>query len=432
MDELVPKDHGEEIALFRSQVIGPVVHRQLTRGELRGALRELTRQKFRPPGAERTRHFSVPTLERWYYRFRKHGLAALRPRPRKDAGRAKALDERQRQLICDVRREHPSASAELIVATLVRQGSVREGAVSAATVRRLLAERGLDRISLRGTNEGLERRRWEAAYPGALWHGDVCHGPMLTGGAKSTPLRIHALLDDRSRYVVALEARSTEREDDMLGLLVRAVRQHGVPETLYLDNGSTYSGKALATACPRLGIALVHATPYDPQARGKMERFWRTLREGCLDHLDRSLPLAEVQRRLDTFLARHYHSQPHASLMGDTPGLVWGSHQTRLVSETQVAEALTVRARRRVSRDGVVSLDGRLFEVRHGFLAGRLVNVASCLVEGLPASVRVEHDGRTYGLQPLDVQANARAHRAHNPVPPAPSVPFDPTAPDLE
>ena len=432
MDELVPKDPGEEGAIFRSQVIGPGVHRQLTRGELRGAMRELARQKFRPPGAERTRHFSVPTLERWYYRFRKHGLAALRPQPRKDAGRAKALDEQQKQLVCDVRREHPSASAELIVATLVRQGRVREGVVSAATVRRLLTERGLDRVSLRGTSEGLERRRWEAAYPGALWHGDVCHGPVLTGGAKSTPLRIHALLDDRSRYVLALEARSTEREDDMLGLLVRAVRQHGVPETLYLDNGSTYSGKTLATACPRLGIALVHARPYDPQARGKRERFWRTLREGCLDHLDRSQSLAEVQRRLDTFLARHYHSQPHASLMGDTPGLVWGSHQTRLVSETQLAEALTVRARRRVSRDGVISLNGRLFEVRHGFLAGRLVNVASCLVEGLPASVRVEHDGRAYELQPLDVQANARAHRARNPVPPTPSIPFDPTAPDLE
>ncbi|WP_223758733.1 helix-turn-helix domain-containing protein [Myxococcus sp. RHSTA-1-4] len=230
MDELVPKDHGEEIAIFRSQVIGPVVHRQLTRGELRDALKGLARQKFRPPGAERTRHFSVPTLERWYYRFRKHGLAALRPQPRKDAGRAKALDEREKQLVCDVRREHPSASAELILATLVRQGRVREGAVSAATVRRLLAERGLDRVSLRGTHEGLERRRWEAAYPGALWHGDVCHGPVLTGGTKWEPLRIHALLDDRSRYVVALEARSTEREDDMLGLLVRAVRQHGVPE----------------------------------------------------------------------------------------------------------------------------------------------------------------------------------------------------------
>jgi hypothetical protein len=78
MDELLPKDHGEEIAIFRSQVIGSVVHRQLTRGELRGALRELARQKFRPPAAERTRHFSVPTLERWYCRFRKHGLASLR------------------------------------------------------------------------------------------------------------------------------------------------------------------------------------------------------------------------------------------------------------------------------------------------------------------------------------------------------------------
>jgi hypothetical protein len=78
------------------------------------------------------------------------------------------LDEVGKQLVCDVRREHPSASAELILATLVRQGRVREGAVSAATVRRLLAERGLDRVSLRSTSEGQLRAQ---ALPGRLADG---------------------------------------------------------------------------------------------------------------------------------------------------------------------------------------------------------------------------------------------------------------------
>jgi len=102
---------------------------------------------------------------------------------------------------------------------------------------------------------------------------------------KSHPLRIHALLDDASRYVVALEAHHTEREVDMVGLMVRALRKHGPPDALYLDNGATYRGETLATACARIGTSLVHARPYDAPARGKMERFWRTLREGCLDFL---------------------------------------------------------------------------------------------------------------------------------------------------
>ena len=428
MGEHVPKDRGEEIAVFRSQVIGPLVHRALTRGDLRGALAELASQKWRPPGVERTRAFSVPTLERWYYRFKKGGVAALTPKERSDRGRAKALSAADKELVCAVRREHPSASAELILRTLVSQGRLAKEVVSATTLRRLLSERGLDRVSLRAAPEA-GRLRWEASHPGALWHGDVCHGPVLTGGTRWERLRIHAMLDDTSRYVVALEARSSEREDDMLSLLIAALRRWGRPDALYLDNGATYSGKALATACARLDISLLHARPYDPQARGKMERFWRTLREGLLDHLDRSLPHTEVQARLDAFLAQQYHVAPHASLMGRSPGDVWSERVTRPVQDDALSRALTQRSRRRVSKDGVVRLDGRLFEVRQGFLAGRNVEVESCLVDGLGAIARVLHDGRAYALHPLDRRGNSRVRRPARGAPPAASVPFDPFGP---
>jgi transposase InsO family protein len=268
MQKLVPKNHAEAVAVFRGQVIGSLVHRTLTRGQLRSALVELSQQRFRPPGSQVLRGFSVPTLERWYYRWKRGGLEALEPRPRKDRGPGQALDEPTRQLVLEVRREHPSASAALIVRTLVAQGRLRQGAVSASTVRRLLAQAGLDRVSLRRSPGETARLRWEASHPGALWHGDVCHGLALPDGR---PLRIHALMDDKSRYVVALEARCSEREEDMLSLFLAALRRWGRPDSLYLDNGSTYSGKALATACARLGTALVHARPYDPEARGKME-----------------------------------------------------------------------------------------------------------------------------------------------------------------
>jgi transposase InsO family protein len=112
---------------------------------------------------------------------------------------------------------------------------------------------------------------------------------------RSVPLRIHALLDDHSRYVVAMQACSTERETEMLALTVKAFRLEGTPDALYTDNGPTYIGDALSTFCARLGVGLIHAKPHDPQARGKMERFWRTLREQCLDHLGELASLHDVR-----------------------------------------------------------------------------------------------------------------------------------------
>lgn len=77
----------------------------------------------------------------------------------------------------------------------------------------------------------------------------------------------------------------------------------------------------------------------------------------------------------------------------------------------ELAAALTIRSRRRVSKDCVLSIDGEAFEVRQGFLAGRVVEVESCLVDGLTPSVRALHDGASYALRPLDVRQNAGARR---------------------
>ena len=73
-----------------------------------------------------------------------------------------------------------------------------------------------------------------------------------------------------------------------------------------LDNGSTYRGDVLKTACARLEITLLHAKPYDPQARGKMERSWRTLRDGLLTYLGDVASLAEINRHLQAFLDKRY------------------------------------------------------------------------------------------------------------------------------
>ena len=122
MDPIRPIDHGEAVAIFRSQVIGPLTCRDLARGEFGAELRRISAVAVRPPGSAVSRTYSVPTLQRWYYAWRKGGLAALRPRLRSDRGRARRLTDGQRTLLLDIRREHASASAEVILRTLVAQG----------------------------------------------------------------------------------------------------------------------------------------------------------------------------------------------------------------------------------------------------------------------------------------------------------------------
>ncbi|MDQ2645076.1 MAG: DDE-type integrase/transposase/recombinase [Myxococcota bacterium] len=371
----------------------------------------------------------MPTLERWYYAYKSGGLEALRPSPRSDRGRCRELTEAQRSLLAAIREEHPSASVPVILRTLVAEGRLEAGAISVSSVRRFYQERGLDRVSLRGGNSGRGkvRLRWQAERPGALWHADVCHGAAIVVQGKSHPVRIHGILDDASRYVLALAAGHTERESDMLELMVKAVRKHGPPDALYLDNGSTYRGQTLSLACARMGTALIHAKPYDAPARGKMERFWRTLREGCLDFVGSLGSLHDLNVRLWAFVDSHYHCAPHAGLMGKSPASVYEdtARPADTFDEAMLRKALTVQVRRRVRRDSTLPMDGTDWQTDLHFLAGRVVTVSRCLVDAREPPW-IEHEGKEHRLHPVDAKANAHKPRTPVVLPTRSGVRFDP------
>ena len=232
-ESIRPKDHAEAVALFRAQVIGPLTARDLGHGELAEELRALSERRFRPPWLDHSRTYAPATLERWYYAYRAGGLEALKPARRSDRGYAQALTEEQRTLVLEIAQERPEVSVSVLLRTLVADGRLGEGEVSEPTIRRLLLDAGLSRQARRQLSRGA-RRRWQAEAPDALWHADVCHGRNLSIDGRSIPVRVHALLDDASRFIVGIRAFSTEREVDMLELMVQALRQSGPPRTLYL------------------------------------------------------------------------------------------------------------------------------------------------------------------------------------------------------
>jgi putative transposase len=429
MDSITPKDHAEAVALFRAQIVGALCVRELDHGELQTAFSELSEKRFRPPRAHSTKRYSRSTLARWYYAYKEGGIDALRPAGRADKGRGRDLTPATRELLIDIRREHPSASVPLILRTLVADGRMQAGCVGESTVRRFYQQQGLDRVSLRAGGGGKMRLRWQAEHAMDLWHADVCHWALGAGDTR-VPVRIHGFLDDASRYVPVLEGKAQERELDMLSVLVRAVRLHGPPGGLYLDNGSTYRGDTLALACARMGITLIHAKPYDAPARGKMERFWRSLREGCLDHIGTIGSLHDLNVRIWAWLDTHYHAAAHGALMGRSPKAVFSeaARPADGFDESRLRAALTVHERRRVRGDSTLSMDGEDWETDLHFLAGRLVTVSRCMVDAEEPPY-IEHEKKRHVLHKVDPIKNASRPRSKcNRDEPHPArAAFDPT-----
>ncbi len=406
--------HRERIALFRLSVVGDLLARELEPGELKAELQQRAEQRYRAPGASVSRTFSFKSLQRWYYAAKSDLTGGLLPESRA-RGFALKLSDEQRALLLEMRQEHPTASAELLLSEAVQHGVVGEHELTLTTLRRLFRIAGLPRLSCRKLNrrEDVQRRRWQAKHPGELWHGDVCH--LILADERGRPRRVlvHGLLDDASRYCPALVPRTHEREQDMLEVFCGALLRHPAPHTLYLDNGACYRGEVLQLVCQRLNIRLVHAKPYSPEARGKMERFWRSLRQRCTDHLPPSSSLHDVGQALWAWLDADYHRRPHAGLLGDTPRRRYlGGLDARPAPLTpkQLAAALEVEQGRQVRQDGTFELDGKTYEVNGRHLAGKRITVVVDALTERP--LRAAWQGQPVRFGVCDPVANRRRRPA--------------------
>lgn len=429
MKKLPKPSHREQVALFRLGVVGDLLTRELSRGELRAELISRARQRYRPPGADQSRDFHHKTLQRWYYEAKRDLVGGLLPESRA-RGFALDLTDEQRELLLDMRREHPSAAAELLRDEAVRHGALVEGALSLSTLRRLYVAFDLPRLSKqRATRGDSQRRRWRAAHPADLWHSDVCH-VKLSGASGPRRFLVHAFLDDASRYVTALVARTTEREQDLLEVFLGALLKNPAPRVLYVDNGAGYRGDLLALVCKRLDIRLVHAVPYSPESRGKMERFWRTMRQRCTDHLASDARLHDVNQALWAWLDTDYSRRPHAGLMGETPRRRYREKmpaQRVPLTPKQLARALEVDVERQVRRDATFDVEGVVYEVAGRHLAGKRITITLDGLTGKPLRATWQGEPLRFGL--CDAVANRGRRR---PTPNAPTVtadtPFDPIA----
>jgi putative transposase len=411
-------ERARRVGLFRYELIQEVVDPSLSARQRGRAVRALAAAEHRGPSGELVR-VSRPTVDRWVRAWRAGGFEALVPSAARVGPRtpAEVLD-----LAVALKRENPARTAAQVVRVLRASSG---WAPSERTLQRCFL-----RLELPGAPTGPAEAfgRFEAARPNELWTGDALHGPAI-GPDPGRKTYLFAFVDDHSRAVAGARFGYHEDSVRLAAALRPGLAARGVPERIYVDNGSAFVDSWLLRGCATLGIKLTHSTPRRPEGRGKIERFFRTVRDQFLVEIAPVgkrvvADLDELNRLLAAWVETVYHTAVHSET-GQAPLARWHAGLPDPLprpSPAQLREAFLWSEQRKVTRTGTVSLHNNVFEVDHA-LAGRGVELVFDPFD--LTDVEVRHGGRSFGrATPFRIgrHSHPKARPEHPESPPAPAT----------
>lgn len=262
---------------------------------------------------------SRPTGYGWLKRYQEGGIAGMQEmsrRPHHSPARTGAALE---QRVVELRRARPDWGARKIQHLLRRAGIE----LPASTIHRIFLRHQLVRDRDR---QPLAWRRFERAQPNQLWQMDF-KGPK----GWDQPVGPLSVLDDHSRYALALENTGSTQARGVQAVLERVFRESGVPEEMLMDHGTPWFNTQGRMGWSQFtvwlmdqDVSLRFSGYQHPQTQGKVERFHRSLTAALLR---RGTP-ADSQRQngLNDFRQEYNCVRPHEALQMKTPDQVW--HQS--------------------------------------------------------------------------------------------------------
>lgn len=407
MDE----DKKRQVATFRFGVIHDLVGNvELDPGEQERVIREKCERRWVIPFSDKTR-ITRSTILRWVKLYKDSGgkLEVLANQDRSDQGKSRIIDSETALALLRLRAELPKATIARIIKEMTDRGLVTPGlSLAPTTVYRFLESNGLMKLTAPAPED---RRKFEAELPNDLWQSDCMHGPMVAHDHKRRKTYLIAFIDDHSRLIPHAQFYLSESLESYLKALKEALSTRGLPRKLYTDNGPSFRSHHLEHITASLGIALIHARPYKPQGKGKIERFFRTIRSDFLPGF-RGDTLHDLNHALSLWLSDIYHQRKHTST-GQTPFARFTSKMECLrEAPKNLKDYFRKTARRKVAKDRTVSLDGRLFEAPVA-LIGKQVSLL--YHEQDREQIEIVLNGKSYGLLvPLDIHVNCRVKRDKN------------------
>lgn len=402
------EEDKKQVAAFRFGVICDLVNGvQLEIGEQERLIRQKCARKWQIPFSEKTR-ISRSTILRWVrlYKQGNGNLKSLYPKDRSDRGLSRGMDEETSLALIQLRKEMPKATVVDLVETMNKRGLVSFGvSASLSTVYRFLHQHNLMRPP---ESKPEDRRKFEAELPNDLWQSDAMHGPKVEVEHKRRKTYLLAFIDDHSRLVPHGQFYLSEGLASYLDALEQALLKRGLPRKLYVDNGPAFRSKHLEHITASLGIALIHSRAYKPQGKGKIERFFRTVRSQFLSGFH-GKTLNELNEAFDLWLNDVYHQRKHGST-GQSPFARFTSRMQCLRPvPKELRDYFRKTARRRVAKDRTITLNGKLYEAPLSLIGKQVLVLYH---DDQPGRVEVTWHQKSYGfLQPVDLHINSRVKR---------------------
>jgi transposase InsO family protein len=320
--------------------------------------------------------------------------------------------------LCTIKEAEPDYSVAEVIAAARDTGELDATlALPPSTVHRVLSRAGLMQKPADAPTHK-DHRRFEFAAAGQMWHSDVMHGPAVPiDGRKKRKTYLIAFIDDATRVIPFAAFAHAENTEAFLPVFKSAIERRGIPQRLFVDNGSAYRSQQLALCCAKLGTTLIHARAYHPQAKAKIERWFRTCRRQLVRRLsaDDTASLDALNRRLWAYVEGEYHRAPHKGLGGISPLDRWaqvGADVRYPEVGLDLDDLFLWEAKRKVKKDRTVSLHGVVYEVDAALVDTTVTLRYAPAKQKRGAPVQVWADGQRIGdASVVDVRANCFVKR---------------------
>src|SRR5271166_3702790 len=259
------------------------------------------------------RQFTWRTIQTWYTRYQKHGVTVMEPKPRSDKGKTRKvglenLSEAVAKMLPKIRGKMPRLAT--LYRLCIEEGILTREQIAPNTFRRLVKQYELLKPDAECSHK--LRLAFSKAHANDMWQADTLFGPYIQHGGCPVQTRLIAFLDDASRVCCHGQFYLAENVDTLIEALRSAFYKRGVPQSLYVDNGSIYVSKEIVQICARVGCLLHHTPVRDGAAKGKIERFFRTVREQFLSRTLDLSGLEALNRQFIHWVEEQYNARKHS------------------------------------------------------------------------------------------------------------------------
>jgi len=399
-------DIQEQIALARYKLISPVLAEPgREQNRYFGSLAK--KEHLMPHYGKKM--YAVSTFKGWLRAYLMGGFAALKPKGRCDRGRPRRLTDQNMAAIEARCKAYPNLSVTLLYEQLLADGQLGDPPTRYSNLVRIIRQH--DWLPKQRRTD--IRKRFETPEINQLWICDYMHGPLVKTDRKRTKAILCAIIDDYSRMIVGHAFDASETISSLTLVLKDAFSAFGLPVRLYVDNGASFSSDLLASTCALAGISLIHSKPYDSPSRGKIERFFKTVRSRFLAQLPGDdLTLEDLNSAFTSWLREDYHYKQHNGIDCrpiDRYHTSAGRVDIRRLSKAELDEIFLVRKERIVNNDSTISFKGNIYEVPAAYIRQR-IEIRHPVDD--PAELYLYDNAARVGrLNLVDTHENARTFR---------------------